>query len=112
MDRPGSGVMKLPDVPVLMKLRRYLTVAHHVPGRIRLKLDPNALFQAPSGFAAAFRNWLAAHDGILDVRVNKAALSIVVEYDPVRLPQADWDRLIAGSEDEAARLITRWAVVA
>ncbi|WP_027179989.1 HMA2 domain-containing protein [Maridesulfovibrio bastinii] len=66
---------------ILMELRRYLNVAHHVPGRIRLKFsldvlkDPEAL-KLMKEFEDSPRP-----KAVRQARVNKMARSVVIEYD-------------------------------
>ncbi|WP_419785974.1 HMA2 domain-containing protein [Pseudodesulfovibrio sp.] len=66
----------------LMSLRKYLTIQHHVPGRIRIKFGL-ALLADPR--AKAVRE---ASEGrskpacIHDVRINKLTRNIIIEYDP------------------------------
>lgn len=96
-----------PDLGPFLALRRHLRVAHHVPGRIRLKLAGLALADLPkvdpAPLAAAFERIA----GVGPVRVNRMALSAVVEYDPARIAMADWTGLLEGSAEEVAAILDR-----
>ncbi|AFL73345.1 heavy metal translocating P-type ATPase [Thiocystis violascens] len=61
---------------------------HALPGRLRLRVP--ALSEV--GVGESLRYWLDAQDGVEDVRINRAARSLVVDYDPRQLAQA---RLLA-----------------
>lgn len=81
-----------------------LRIAHHIPGRVRLKLAANA----DAGLAATvdeakrFGRAVTATPGIRAVNVNLLARSCVVEYDPKRIPPAAWQDLVAGTRSTAA----------
>lgn len=63
-----------------MKVEDAVVVVHRLPGRLRLRLrsrpNPGALH--------AVERALVQADGVLHVRVNESAASVVVEYDPAR----------------------------
>lgn len=59
-------------------------ILHELPGRLRLRVP--AL--AGAGVGEPLRYWLDALDGVEDVRINRAARSLVIDYDPRRLAQA------------------------
>lgn len=68
----------------LLYLRRYLSVAHHLPGRIRLRLSPAVLAEPRAKALAAdqgLRGALAAVRGVRQVRANPKALSTTIEYE-------------------------------
>lgn len=100
------------DLSHLMALRRYLLIAHHVKGRLRLRLHPEGLNAALPESVRLLQDWLKAQAGIMSLRLNKAALSIVIDYDPVQIPPTDWTRLLEGDEDEAVSLFCRFAATA
>ncbi|MEZ2128816.1 MULTISPECIES: HMA2 domain-containing protein [unclassified Sinorhizobium] len=53
-------------------------IVHSIPGRLRIKI-PAARDQIP--FFADLERKLLAAEGVLDVRVNPAAASVVIMYD-------------------------------
>jgi hypothetical protein len=95
------------DLGELMAFRQGLAIAHQVPGRIRLRIDPEladwALRQKLGIDEAAA--WLAALPGILGVRANPIAASVVVEYDARRIAPDWWETLILGADNEALELL-------
>jgi hypothetical protein len=65
-------------------------IAHHVPGRIRLKILPSGLEAAKS---INVQNMIESIPGVLVTRLNFLARSLVIEYDKDRLPYDLWESL-------------------
>lgn len=88
-------------------IRRFatlLTIAHHIPGRVRLKLatqDGMTVDQAISD-ARQFGQGIDRVPGIRSVSLNLLARSCVVEYDPGHIPPAAWQDLVTGRTSPAA----------
>lgn len=93
---------ELPDLAPFWSLRPFISIAHQIPGRIRLKLDRRALLHLPKLEAAPYLAWLKRVPGLKATRVNAAALSVVVEYDPVVIAPSLWKQLLS-AEPAAAR---------
>jgi hypothetical protein len=93
------------DEKTLLHLRPHLQIAHHIPGRIRLRFAFGILQVLPKLSADQGEALLAGLEGIHDVRFNAAALSILIQYDPMRLAPALWEKLITGSDREAAEAV-------
>lgn len=102
--------MALPDLSPFYGLRRFLSIAHHVPGRIRVKLSPMALAHLPDVDPAPFVNLAKRIRGVGMTRVNVPALSVVIEYDPVVIPAPLWERLLSGNPVEVERIIAERVV--
>ena len=96
-----------PDLTPFLGLRRHVRIAHHVPGRIRLKLQGLSLTDLARFDARPFAGFLDGIDAVRSVRVNRAALSAVVEYDPVRMAEGDWSLLLDGAPEEVATILAR-----
>lgn len=60
-----------------------IEIRHQLPGRLRLRIP--ALAQQP-GLATALTAALAREPGVQQVRANPACATLVVGYDPARLP--------------------------
>ncbi len=84
MVHPGASQTDM-DVQDIVELKRFITVAHHVPGRIRLKLDPAVRHHPKAKALAALAQ--KGNGGLRD-RLNILARSMVLEYDPARLDPA------------------------
>lgn len=95
-------------------LRRFATllrIAHHIPGRVRLKLGTAAdadLAEAVQ-LAKRFGRSITDAPGIRSVSVNLLARSCTVEYDPARIPPAAWEDLVRGAPSPVADLLTQAA---
>lgn len=70
------------DFNLLMDLRRYLTVAHHVPGRIRVKFSLKLLSDPRAGEAMRQAGTKELPPAIRSMRTNPLGRSVVIEYDP------------------------------
>lgn len=91
----------------LLPLRRHLTVAHHIRGRLRLRLALSGVKAVGPGLVAKLQDQMNAVPAILALRVNLAALSVVIEYDAERIPADWWQALLEANDDEAQRLLAR-----
>jgi len=91
------------DPNPLLRFVSLLNVAHHIPGRIRLKLVAKDADLADLVVQAKrFGRSITEAPGIRSVNVNLMARSCVVEYDAARIPPAAWGDLLSGTPSEAA----------
>lgn len=90
----------------LLALRKHLKIAHHVPGRIRVRLQLSALPKLASlGLDEEILDQLPAHmKGIVDVRVNKPAGTAVINYRPEILAPSIWNVLLEGDDESVVAL--------
>jgi hypothetical protein len=110
------------DLKLLLECRRHLRVAHHVPGRIRLKFTTElfrhsalreaiAPFLKGAGLPFDFERpgWLknnaelkvaGAVPGIRSARLNWRGRSLIVQYDDRLLPAHKIDALFAADTPE------------
>jgi hypothetical protein len=93
------------DGEMLDTLLARVRIAHHIPGRIRLKLTGMAgaagvnLIGDLTGareMLARFSAALGDTPGIRAVRLNPMARSCTVEYDVHALPDKAWNELFSG----------------
>ena len=90
----------------LVELEKYLDVAHHVPGRIRVKFNPMILTRPAALQAMKEQNELP--EAIISTRVNMAACSVVIEYNPNEISPETIEELIQGKDKEKkARTINK-----
>ena len=59
-------------------------IRHHIPGRIRFRIEDNSIV----GLSDWLRMGLMGIQGVRAVRINEAASSVSVNYDPEILPKA------------------------
>ncbi|GHU03839.1 hypothetical protein FACS1894205_1070 [Alphaproteobacteria bacterium] len=72
----------------------YLSIVHHIPGRIRLKLAAGA--EIPGHLSDAvrtLRDGLDKNPAIRSIRLNMLAKSCVIEYDPEQIAPDAWNAL-------------------
>lgn len=81
-------------------------IAHHIRGRIRLKLEANpAVVVIPGKQTRQIQAILDRIPGFHSVRVNLLARSIAVEYDPATIPDSAWSDFLTGRDSPAATLL-------
>lgn len=99
----------MPPSPSLLRLTALLRIAHHIPGRVRLKLDATAGadLAAAAGDIAALNRALSAVPAIRSVSVNRLALSCTIEYDPAAIPPSAWPDLLEGKASAGADTLLR-----
>ena len=75
-------------VDCILNLARHADIAHHIPGRIRLKvrLSGVELVQQTDG-----ESLLRCLPGVLNVKIKALARSAVIEYDPKLIPPSLWE---------------------
>lgn len=95
----------IPDLAPFLHLRRFVSIAHHVPGRIRLKLDLAALMHLPKVDTAPFVALVGRIKGVKTTRLNAAALTVVVEYDPHLISASLWPQLLVADAEEVQRVL-------
>ncbi len=103
----GDWEAALPEglVDRLLDLRDYLETAHEIPGRLRLRLTPQAIARLPKDQAKQVGRDLQRVEAIRSVRLNIMARSVVIEYDAKRISAGLWRDLIHGSRQEAERAL-------
>ncbi len=98
-------------MPTFEELRALLAgvrIAHHIRGRIRLRLEA-ALPQTglSSGQAKHLNTLLDRIPGVHSVRANLFARSCTVEYDPGMIPEEAWRDFLTGAGSDAAAILER-----
>ncbi len=80
----------------LFCLARHVSIVHHIPGRIRLRVSP-------SGVKAAceidLNRLMSGIPGVLKTRINALVGSVVIDYDFKRLPPDLWESLVKCHRD-------------
>lgn len=91
----------------LLPLRKHLEIAHHIRGRLRLRLSLSGVKAVSPDLVSRLQQQVATVPAIRSVRTNLAALSVVIEYDPDRIPAEWWQAMLKASDDEAKALLAR-----
>lgn len=88
----------------LLELRSLMSIAHHIPGRLRLRLDPR-IRQHPA--AGALEN-LTKHNPdspLTGVRINPMARSLVLGYDAERIDPAMLEEFLTSGNMERVNAV-------
>ncbi|MFT3717438.1 heavy-metal-associated domain-containing protein [Pseudorhodoferax sp.] len=98
----------MPEFEELRVFLRDLHIAHHIRGRIRLKLDTRPVsMDVPRAQARGFQAVLDHIPGVASVQVNLLARSCTVHYDPKVIPERAWGDLLDGVDSDAAAILER-----
>ena len=89
----------------LAGLLPHLRIVHHVRGRLRVRLHAGVASWMAQWPNAAPESWLARLPGITALHLNKAAASLVIEYDAQRIPPHWWERLLHGQHETLPALL-------
>lgn len=106
--------MTIPADFPLLRFVRHLSVAHHVPGRIRLKLSGpvDGDLKALGNQAKNFANGVSAMAGIRSVALNPLAKSCTIEYDIQVIPASAWSGLLSGDNCPDSQLLLQSLILA
>lgn len=89
----------------LAELLPHLRIAHHVRGRLRLRLGAGLLELLAQWSDVAPEDWLARLPGVTALQMNRLAASLVVEYDPRRIPPQWWERLLSAQGETLSAVL-------
>ena len=94
---------------LLQRVAASLRIAHHIPGRVRLKLaaEPGPELAAAAGDVTALNRALSGSPAIRSVSLNPLARSCTIEYDPALIPPSAWPDLLAGRSTSGAEALLR-----
>lgn len=83
------------------------SIAHHIPGRVRLKFDIGAIDTSDLREIRPERLRIALENirGVIAVRLNALARSCTVEYDETVIPRDAWEDLLACRMTPAAEIL-------
>ncbi|GEO79896.1 heavy-metal-associated domain-containing protein [Pararhodospirillum oryzae] len=105
----SSSMASLADlIDSVGDLRPHLSIAHHIPGRVRLKIGIGALGVLKAGAAGGPSlqlEDLCRIQGIQSVRLNAGAQSVVVSYDPAVIPPSFWQDCLSLPEDRLRAML-------
>ncbi len=100
------------DWQVLPHILRHLQIVHHVRGRLRVRLMPGVMAFLPRFNGGKPEAWLARIPGVVDLRLNLAAASLVIQYDAGRIAPQWWERLMAAPAQDMPSLFAELGVAA
>ena len=89
----------------LLEVAPHVKIAHHIPGRIRLKMSLSGL---DTLMETDIEGIITAIPGVLNTRINAFAMSAVIEYDHEQLPYELWVTLgEVGTDHEKATEVAK-----
>jgi allophanate hydrolase subunit 1 len=91
------------DFESIAKLRRYLSVKHHIPGRIRIGFSPKLAMNKQA--LALAKDQRELPPGVHNARLNMQARSVVIEYDPERIDPEILQELASTKDDRKAQAL-------
>jgi hypothetical protein len=74
----------------LVRLAPHTEVAHHIPGRIRLKILLSGLEMA---LRSKIQHLAGSLPGIRNIEVKWLSRSVIIDYDKERFPGDFWERM-------------------
>ncbi|WP_029896088.1 HMA2 domain-containing protein [Desulfohalovibrio reitneri] len=87
----------------IASLRRYISIKHSLPGRIRIKFSKDIL-QDPDALDLV-RSAMDLPSAVTDTKLNPFSRTLLIEYDPATVPPGLLEELITTSDDERASTI-------
>ncbi len=96
------------DFTTLVRLRTFLTIKHHIPGRMRIRFDTGLLQNADAQQvlrqveAARAEGCAKLPRGVSSAEVNPLARSVTVEYDPAVVAPELLEALVAAPDEAGA----------
>ncbi len=91
--------MKNSFVGELYELKKWLTIKHHIPGRIRLKFDLRIVTQI--GKFNHLKSEVDNFSLIKDYRLNLVTGSLLLEYDENIIPPQLMNDLLSENEEQS-----------
>ena len=87
------------DFELLFGMRSHVSVAHHVPGRIRLKVSLAALADPRVKEMIKNKGGHALPKGVKNYRVNFFSRSVIVEYDQAVINPSNLNEALTTSDE-------------
>ena len=89
----------------LIPLLEEAEIAHHIPGRIRLKFNHNIVVRLPkvNGIEKEIQKIANQIEAIKNIRLNLFAGSVVVQYDTDILSPDFWQEVVGEKDVEQLR---------
>lgn len=86
-----------------LKLRKWVSIGHHIPGRVRLKYKLGIVAHLASFRSDDIEKAISSIPAFKNYKLNNATGSIVIEYDPTTVNPKAIDALFSQSKEVAER---------
>ena len=94
-------------ITLFLDLRSCVKIAHHIPGRLRLRVSLGAIKKAVDLDMKSVEAMLQKLPGVRDVRLNKIAGTAVISYDAKMTKPDYWAFLLEGAPDAVEADLTK-----
>ncbi|WP_081094942.1 MULTISPECIES: HMA2 domain-containing protein [Vibrio] len=84
-----------------LKLRKWVSIGHHIPGRVRLKYKLGIVAHLAKFRSDDIEKAISSIPAFKNYKLNNATGSIVIEYDPMTVNPKAIDALFSDSEQAA-----------
>ncbi|AKJ43095.1 HMA2 domain-containing protein [Pragia fontium] len=91
----------------LMMLRRFVELAHHIPGRIRLRFTNKLVASVGKSKLSALDELCGKDNCLRSYTLNTDTGSLLLEYDAKRLPPMLLDQLFGDDDQLAQQALTQ-----
>jgi len=94
----------------IIKIASYFKIIAHIPGRLRLRVNPKITKETSSITLDDIKNLPNKIDGIKEIKINQAIASVTILYNPEIFSPKLWENLIKSENlDELKILINKIA---
>lgn len=84
----------------IFKIGNHLKIAHHIKGRIRIKISSQGLYKfIDLSESSSLKFKITDFKGIKDFRISTASLSCIINYDFNIIDPQDWHKLLENISD-------------
>ncbi|WP_261824885.1 HMA2 domain-containing protein [Vibrio neonatus] len=84
----------------VLKLRKWVKISHHIPGRVRLKYKLGIIAQLSTFKSQDIEKALQSVPAFKNYQLNPKTGSILIEYDPIAI-EPDWiESLFSDNESD------------
>lgn len=99
--------MQLEDLNSLMTLRRFVEIAHHIPGRIRLRFTNKLVSSLSQNRLSALESLCSPDSCLRSYSLNTSTGSLVLEYSARELSPKLLAQLFGPDEQEARQALAQ-----
>jgi len=95
----------------LLTLRRFVEVAHHIPGRLRLRFSNKLIASLSHGKLKQLDAYCHPEGYLRRYQINSDSGSIVLEYDAAAIAPQILNQLFGNDGEQAQRALEQLAVI-
>ncbi len=97
----GYNLLMNKNIETVLKLRRWVSIAHHIPGRVRLKYKLGILAHFTKFSSREMEQVIQKIPALKHYKLNSVTGSLVIEYDVDQIKPQQIEALFSESEHEA-----------